>query len=235
MSTRLLFALVSSAILAMVSQSNATTITGSYTAVDTGTGNYLPTINADGGPFLSSPFSESLTLGSMTAPTTFLQVAPVSGNSSVGTQTGAIAVAMKLTGPSNSPVTSFSYTAGGDPVTLTNGTLNLTANYGIFYGNQTDCIAWNTTNCTSTDNTTTIGETVTATFADGAVVAINLYNWSDWNMAPNISFTLVTDVGGSPVPEPASLMLFGAGLIGLSMARRFRRRQTMPVGSLITA
>ncbi len=162
-------------------------------------------------------------MGTTTATQVFLQIAPISGGS--GTLTGSIGVSMKLTDAANSPVTGFYTTGGGTPTTtLTNGTLNLTAYYEIYYGNQTDCVAWNSTTCTPTDNTTTIGETVDATFADGAVLAINLYNWSDWNMAPNISFDLVRGPTAM-APEPSSLAVFGGALIALSVMARRRRRQ----------
>ncbi len=163
--------------MASIAPAYATTITGSYTAVNNQTGAYRPTINYDGGPFLSSPFSVGLTTGTTTATQTFLQIAPISGGS--GTLAGSIAVDMTLTDAANSPVTGF-YTSGGGG-TLSNGTLDLTAYYNTNYGNQSDCVSWSSSTCTPTNNTTTIGETVTATFADGAVMAINLYNWSDLN------------------------------------------------------
>ena len=226
MSTRLLIA-TAAAFLATVSSAYATTsvtIDGTYTAVAVAAHpQYAPTINNDGQPFLSSPFSTTLTVGSTTTPSPFLQVAPVSGGSGVGTQSGSIDIAMTLTDAANSPVTSFSYTTGGNPVTLTNGVLNIVANYNLFYGNQTDCITFSTTTCTANDVTTTIGETITATLADGTTISMNLYNWSDWNMAPNISFDPTSGPTPTPTPEPASLALFGAGLVGLFVALRRQR------------
>jgi len=223
MSTRLSIAAVA-AFMASIAPAYATTITGSYTAVNNQTGAYRPTINYDGGPFLSSPFSVGLTTGTTTATQTFLQIAPISGGS--GTLAGSIAVDMTLTDAANSPVTGF-YTSGGGG-TLSNGTLDLTAYYNTNYGNQSDCVSWSSSTCTPTNNTTTIGETVTATFADGAVMAINLYNWSDlnaggsWNMAPSISFDLIS-APGTTVPEPSSLAVFASALIGLGAMLRRRR------------
>ncbi len=208
MSTRMLI-VEAAAFLAVSAPSHATTINGSYTASDSGT--YAPDINYSpyqGATytFMSSPFTQTLTVGSTTTPTAFFAVVPLNYSSSVGTVGGAISVALTLTDASGAAVTSFSYTTGGDAVTLSNGVLNLTANYDLYYagygGNSTptDCIVWNGATCTPSDNTganisTPLGETVTATFADGEVLAINLYNWTDWNMEPNISFTLVSGPG----------------------------------------
>jgi hypothetical protein len=236
MSIRLLIA-AAAAFVATVSSSHASTVTvdGSYTAVDGASTNaaYDPTINNDGQAFLSSPFSEVLTVGSTTTPSPFLQVAPVSGGSGVGTVSGVINIAMTLTDAANSPVTSFSYTTGGNSVTLTNGVLNIVANYNIFYGNQTDCITFSTTTCVANDVTNVIGETITATLADGTTISLNLYNWADWNMAPNISIDPTsgpTPQQPTPTPEPASLALFGAGLIGLFAALRRARGGSRAAG-----
>jgi hypothetical protein len=164
-------------------------------------------------------------VGATTTPQVFMQIAPISGGS--GTLAGSLAVDMTLTDAANSPVTGFYTTGGsGSSTTLSNGTLDLTAYYEMYYGNQSDCVAWNSTTCTPNNDTSTIGETITATFADGSVLAINLYNWSDLggstlNMAPKISFDLIN--GPSAVPEPSSLAVFGGALIGLGMMTRRRR------------
>jgi len=195
--------------------------TGSYTAIDTATGPYAPTINDDGGAFFNSPFAGNLTQGVTTTPQVFLQVAPANGPASAGTQTGSIDIAMNLADVQGSAVTGVSTSAGGNQAFVAGGTLYFAANYELFYGNQTDCLTWNSGSCTPTGNTNTIGETLAVSFADGAVLDINLYNWSDWNMAPDISFELVSGAG-VPVPEPASFALLGIGLAGICAVRRRR-------------
>jgi hypothetical protein len=204
------------------------TFTGSYTAVNANTGPYAPTINDDGGAFLNSPFAGKLTQGVMSTPQIFLQVAPASGSASVGTIAGTIDIAMKLSDVQNSAITGVTTSAGGNQAFVAGGTLYFAANYDLFYNNQTDCLTWSGTSCTPTGNTTTIGETLAVSFADGALLDINLYNWSDWNMAPDISFELVSGAG-VPVPEPASFALLGMGLAGLCVIRR--RRNGAPLAA----
>jgi hypothetical protein len=229
MSIRLLISAAAAFMVSIGCAHATTTIAGSYTAVNNQSGSNRPTINYDGQPFLPSPFTENLTVGTTTATQTFLQIAPASGGS--GTLAGSIAINMTLTDAANSAVTGFYTTGGGSSgATLSHGVLGLTAYYDIYYGNQTDCVAWNSTSCTPTDNTTTIGETVYATFADGALLAINLYNWSDWDMAPNISFDLVNGPTPAAVPEPSSIAVFGGALIGLGVLSRRRRRGKISAG-----
>lgn len=197
---------------------NTITINGAYTAYASGAPGYVPTVNNASSGYLPSPFTESLSLGATTAATTFLLVGPISGGSGVGTKTGTVAVNFTFATASKSSVSSVTYSSGGNAVTLANGVISTAANYELFYGNQTDCITWNASSCTPTDNTTTIGETIEATFTNGAVLDVNLYNWSDWTMSPKISFDLVKDP--STVPEPVSVAIFGSALAGLALTRR---------------
>jgi len=218
MVVRFLFAMTA-ALLATASTARATpvTITGSYTAVNTVTGPYAATINDDGGSFLTSPFSiGGLTAGVTTSPTTFLQIAPVYGG--VGIIQGSIDVAMTLTAPGNSAATSVQVSNGGNGATLLNGTVYFAANYELFYGNQTDCTTWDAATCTGNNPKSTVGEILTVGFADGAIVAINLYDYSDWNMTPNISFKLAS--APTRVPEPGTLAIFGSAMAGLVVLRR---------------
>ncbi len=211
------FLVASAAVLAAVPTAYADTITGSYTAINAGSSSaYLPTINDDGGAFLPGQFSETLGVGSTTTPSTFLQVAPAGGGS--GTVSGGIQLAMTLS-EGGSAVTGVTTSAGGNTAFTSGGVLYFEANYDIFYGSQTDCITWDAASCTSNNNTTTIGETLKVSFADGALLDINLYNWSDWNMQPDISFDLVSGAG-TPVPEPGSVAVFAVALAGLLMIKR---------------
>jgi len=214
--------LAAAGLLATVTTAQAavtTTFNGTYTAYAT-KGKYSPTINDDGGPFLNSPFSETLMAGTPVT-TTFMQVAPIAGDT--GTLKGVVSIAMKLTGPGGSAVTGVTASAGGNAVTLSGGTIDFSANYEMFYGSQTDCLTWNSSSCTATGNTSTVGKTLTVTFADKAVLDIYLYNWSDWNMQPSIGFDLVSGPVAA-VPEPPSFAELGVGLIGLIGVTMFRRR-----------
>jgi hypothetical protein len=222
MSLRLVNA-AAAAVLAAASTAHATSMTmqGSYSAVAAAANpTYAPYINDDGGPFLSSPFSiAGLTVGVPTAEQTFLQISPQSESIS-STQMGAIDVVLTLLGPNGSAVTGISTSSGGNTATLSNGKISFYANYSLVYSNQTDCLVWNASSCTPTGTTTgALGETITADFADGAVLAIKLYNFADWNMAPQINFELMSGVSQS-VPEPETLAVFGSAITGLVMLRR---------------
>jgi hypothetical protein len=220
--TRFLIA-ATAALLAGVSASYADTISGSYTAIDANPGPYAPTINADGQPYLGTPFSATLGVGTTSPITTFLQIAPVGGNASVGTQTGAVDIAMALA-DGGSAITGVTTSAGGNTAFVSNGKLYFSANYELFYSNQTDCLTWAGSSCTPTGNTSTIGETLTVSFADGAKAALNLYNWSDWNMAPDVSLSVLNGPSTTPtVPEPASIAVFGSALLGLCLTRRTQK------------
>ncbi len=213
---------IAAGLAATVSIAHATTMTmtGNYTAVDSVTGTYAPTINDDGGSFLPSPFTTgSLTVGVTTTPTTFLQIQPATVNGSTATEMGAIDVVLTLLGPNGSAVTGVQTSAGGNPATLSHGSITFAANYELFYQTQTDCLVWNSTTCTPNNNTSTIGETLTVDFADGAVLAVNLYNWSDWDMSPEISFELISG-GPTSVPEPGTLAIFASAIAGLAAMRR---------------
>ncbi len=203
-----------------------TQIQASYSASATetsGTNGFTPSVTTTG---LGTPFTQNLTVGVQTAQTTFISVNPTGGSSGVGTIQGTVSVGFTFTEPTG---TVTGVTSTGHTATYSGGKVTVAANYELFYGTspQTDCLTWNATTCTATGNTTTIGDTLAITFSDNAVLNVNLYNWSDWNMTPGISFKLVTapSTGGgqTTVPEPASVALLGAALAGLGLMKRRRK------------
>jgi hypothetical protein len=190
---------------------------GSYTAVDGSNGTGAPTINdtGNGSLYLSSPFSQNLTVGNSTGPMNFLLVSPTSGS---GLLTGSIIVDFNLSGPNGSAVTGVSSTTGANQATIVNGKVQIDANFAINYTSQTDCITW-TSGCTAGNNNgQPLTDTLAVAFANGAVLNIGLYDWADWDMEPDISFDLVNPP--VQVPEPASLALFGTGFAALLLLSR---------------
>jgi hypothetical protein len=196
-------------------------LTGSFSATTTTSSGTAPTVSVNQGTgFLTTPFSQSLTVGTTTATQDFIQINPPGSGS--GTQSGQVDLTftgLELAGSSVTGVTA----SGGAAATLSGGNVSVDANYELFWSNQTDCIVWSNTTCTATGNQSTIGDTLVVTFASNAVVDINLYNWSDWNMQPDISFEQVTAAHGTSVPEPASLVLLVSALAGLGLIRRHRQ------------
>jgi hypothetical protein len=197
-----------------------TTISGSYTAVNTANPAGAPTINdtSNTAYYLASPLTKALTVGQTTSPQNFLLVAPTSGS---GTVTGSILVDMSLT--DGTSVTAVSNTPGANTATLVNGGVVFDANYAIDYATQTDCITWAGTckpAASAGPETTALSDTLLLTFADGAKLDMNLYSWQDWNMEPQISFDLVS--GPEVVPEPASVALFASAVAALAFIKRRR-------------
>jgi hypothetical protein len=194
------------------------TVTGSYSASTSTHAAGTPTISDS----LPAAFSETLAVGGTTGQLNFLTVAPTSGS---GLVTGSVDVEFSYVGPSGSAVTGVSSTVGANQATFSGGMVDIAANYAINYTTQTDCITWDGT-CTPSSGpvTTKLTDTLAISFADGAVLDVGLYDWSDWNMQPGISFTLAS--GPTPqtptAPEPASLALFGAGVASLAVIRRRR-------------
>lgn len=226
MSIRLQIATVA-ALLATISTASAQ-LKATYTT-GTPTGNApLPTITDN----LASPFTETLSVGQSTAEISpFITVAPntYSNYKTPVTVSGSVAVSFSFTEPTG---TVTGVTSTGNIATFSGGVVTVTANYEMFYtgsNSGTDCLTWSGTTCTVTGNQTTIGDTIAITFSDNAVYDVNLYNWSDWNMQPGISFTYVTaphTTGGQQsAPEPASLALFGTALSGLGLIKRRRSQK----------
>lgn len=189
--------------------------TGGYSVSDT--------YNGAGSPLVSdavpASFSGTLTLNSVVGPDTLVVVSPTSGS---GLVTGSLIFDFSFS--DGSAVTGVSSTAGANQASLSNGQVQIAANYAINYATQTDCIAWNGS-CTPAGSggsvTQPLGDTLAVRFASGAVLDIGLYNWADWDMEPGISFDLVT--APTAVPEPGALALLAAGIWGVAAVRRRRR------------
>ncbi len=200
------------------------TFYGSYTAVDTTTGAGTPYINYGSGTYLPGNFSGTLTQGQTTTPTNFLLVAPTNGS---GLVTGSIAVDLSLTDALGSAISAVSYTSGANAASLVNGSVVVDADYAINYATQTDCITW-AGSCTPDGKSgaikTSLSNTILVSFADGAALDVNLYDWSDWNMEPEISFEMISGPAPAPVPvpEPTTIALFATALAGLALMKRRR-------------
>jgi hypothetical protein len=95
---------------------------------------------------------------------------------------------------------------------------------------DTDSLVWQKGSngvCNGSQTTYATGTECTYTFAiNGIDFSIMMDNEMDWNMAEFDGASI--DVGPVKAPEPASIAMFGAGLLGLGMLwhRRRQRRTT---------
>ncbi len=200
------------------------TFYGSYTAVTNTSGAGVPTINDGSGTYLPGSFSGTLTQGQTTPAQNFLLVSPTNGS---GLVTGSILVDFSFSDALGSAVTSVSGTAGANAASLVGGKVAVDADYAINYATQTDCITW-AGSCAPDAKSgaikTALSNTILVSFADGAALDVNLYNWSDWNMEPEISFEMVSGptAAPSPVPEPSTIALFAVALAGLALMKSRR-------------
>jgi hypothetical protein len=189
--TRLLLASTAMATLAVGSaEATPSTIAVTGTYTTSYSGSFAPTIF----DVLSSPFTENLALNSPTTLTNFIGITPANLSGS-HTATGTVTVTFNFTKPSG--ITGTAVDTGV-----------YTANYysGRNAPDDTDSIVWNSP------------DPIVVNFTDGAVLDVTLKNTSDWTLYPQITFDLVKDPS-APVPEPMSIALLGAGLIGLGIIR----------------
>ena len=101
-------------------------------------------------------------------------------------------------------------------------------NYTAYAPTDFDSLIWQAgTNGTCNGSQTTYAANTACTYAftiAGQNFSIKMDNETDWDMAEFDAASV--DVGPAKVPEPASIAMFGAGLLGFGMLWRRRRQKT---------
>lgn len=122
--------------------------------------------------------------------------------------------------PTGAQSVSFALSPNGAPGSLT---INF-GNYGTFTGNFSGGFSATATNLTATYSGSFTPGSAYSSFMTSNNASLNLafsYPGSGTNYSVTGTFNAVG--GPAPVPEPASMAIFGLGAIGLA-ARRFRRK-----------
>lgn len=239
-----LFSVALAAGLAQPASATVTTIDiyGSYTDGVSGVtlGDNAPTIVNNGlvqgtPPTLSTYFNvDNLTQGGAAGDATtggglLFSVSPASCiNSGCGSGTETATITVDFT----------FYNAGGTAIGTASDTALATFDY-TGGGNGTDNLCWSNSGVGGTEVVShqlvgTCGAPGTGLQTayeqigvdlSGSYYDVNLYDWNDWTEHPNITFQWLNTP--SRVPEPASLALFGAGLLGFGGFLIIHRRRKL--------
>jgi hypothetical protein len=191
-----------------------------------GTGNE-PTIDGSSYSITDQGFTiPGLAGGTIYGPTELFSISPA-GSSGCGSCTVSDTISVTFSGLSDGTSSSIqnSYTYSGTYEAKYGGTALPCSDSG---NGDTDCFDWAGAGSSPTGS---VLETIM--FGDGASLDLTLANASDWTIYPEISAEFFAAQTGqqSPVPEPASMILFASSLGGLPVIRRRLSRKTAPAAA----